>query len=133
MSLDTHYTVTTKFKVSFNDITDLLCCGLEGNIDHWAFYRVGFTPNPEELAEYVSGPYRGLPQYAIQHPDYVIIVVDKETLEEYRVTLGRLKLGLTDMALKYPGHFMNFIQGDSDSETGDVFIQCCVFGDIIYG
>jgi len=37
------------------------------------------------------------------------------------------------MAEKYPRHFANFAQEAEDAETGDVFIQCCVLGEIVYG
>jgi len=37
------------------------------------------------------------------------------------------------MAEKYPRHFHNFLEENDDAETGDVFIQCCLFGEIVYG
>ena len=37
------------------------------------------------------------------------------------------------MASKHPRHFDNFLHGDMDCETGDVFLQLALFGDIIYG
>lgn len=41
--------------------------------------------------------------------------------------------GLVVMSQKYPKHFSNFIQECEDAETGDVFVQCCVFGELVFG
>ena len=127
------YTVTTKVNITRDQIVDLLCYGLEGGINYWATYSAGFIPTPEEMAKYVDGVYSGLPVYDIGHPDYKLIIRDIETNKQHTLTLEKLRLGVADMASKYPRHFNSFIQDDPDAETGDVFIQCCVFGDIIYG
>lgn len=37
------------------------------------------------------------------------------------------------MAEKWPRHFGNFISENEDAETGDVFIQLALLGDIVYG
>lgn len=42
--------------------------------------------------------------------------------------------GLESMALGSPDHFGNmFDEGMIDCETGDVFLQYCLFGEVIYG
>ena len=41
--------------------------------------------------------------------------------------------GLKVMADKYRRHFANFISEDGDAETADVFLQCCLFGEVRYG
>jgi hypothetical protein len=128
-----NFTVSTKVSITRDQIVDLLCCGLEGGINYWATYSAGFIPTPEEMDKYVEGVYSGLPVYAVGHPEYKLVIRDIETNKEHTLTLERLRLGLADMASKFPRHFMNLIQDDCDAETGDVFIQCCVFGDITYG
>lgn len=130
---DNLYTVTTKVNVSLEEIADLLCCGLEGGINYWASYKAGYVPTTEELTNYSSGSYKGLPEYTLEHPDYSLIIQDKNTEVEHRLNLKGLKLGLVDMASKFPRHFKEVIEYNCDAETGDVFLQCCVFGDIIYG
>ena len=37
------------------------------------------------------------------------------------------------MADKFPRHFANILNENDDAETGDVFLQCCLWGDIVYG
>jgi len=51
----------------------------------------------------------------------------------YRLNLAGIKKGLTVMAKKEPRHFADFLKEDYDETTGDVFLQCCLFGEVIYG
>jgi len=41
--------------------------------------------------------------------------------------------GLTRMAGKYPTHFADFLAENDDATTADVFVQCCIFGEVRYG
>ena len=34
---------------------------------------------------------------------------------------------------KYARHYANLLSENDDAETGDVFLQLCVFGEVIYG
>ncbi len=47
--------------------------------------------------------------------------------------LGTIRLGLQTMADKYPNHWHDFINDNEDATTGDVFLQCCLYGEVIFG
>jgi hypothetical protein len=47
--------------------------------------------------------------------------------------LADLAKGLQTMAEKYPRHFADFVAENDDADTGDVFLQCVVLGDVVYG
>lgn len=47
--------------------------------------------------------------------------------------LDAVRRGLQVMATECPRHFANLVNEDDDAETADVFVQCCVFGEVIYG
>jgi len=96
-------------------------------------YQVGYSPTPEELQKHSKEGYDDMPVYAISHPEYILKIRDIQADKVYRLSLGGLKLGITEMATKFPKHFLDVMQDNCDAETGDVFIQCCVFGDLIYG
>ena len=49
------------------------------------------------------------------------------------LTLETIKAGLKIMAVKYPHHFKNFLEENDDAETADVFLQCCILKDVIFG
>jgi hypothetical protein len=49
------------------------------------------------------------------------------------VTYEKLKEGARVMATKYPRHFANMVGDNGDAETGDVLVQCAVFGEVVFG
>lgn len=62
-----------------------------------------------------------------------INVVDPEEEKTHILNLQIIKKGLTIMAKKYPKEFAEFISDDYDNDTGDTFLQCCLFKEVIYG
>jgi hypothetical protein len=46
--------------------------------------------------------------------------------------MAAIKSGLKVMAEKYPHHWQDFVSENDDAITGDVFLQCCLFGEIVY-
>ncbi len=105
-------TVQIKLEVDMQRLADLWISGLEGGIGYWARYVSGKSP-------FSSGE---------------MVFFDKE--EERQLTpigIAELVKGLQVMAEKYPRHFSNWLQGNEDAETGDVFIQCAAFGETVYG
>ena len=45
----------------------------------------------------------------------------------------KIQEALDLMAEKYPRHYKDFVDENEDADTGDVFIQLFVFGEVIYG
>jgi len=50
-----------------------------------------------------------------------------------RLDLESIRKGLNVMASNYPRHFADFLNEAADAITADVFLQCCLFGELIYG
>lgn len=74
--------------------------------------------------------------YSWQVPIYDFGFISfKEYDEDNTYILDQKKLikGAKIMAQKYPRHFKNWIEETDDSITADVFLQCCLFGEIVYG
>lgn len=44
-----------------------------------------------------------------------------------------IRQGLQIMANKYRDHWEDFVYHNDDATTADVFGQCCVYGEVIYG
>lgn len=134
MSKDNLYIeVMVKHRISTEQLRDLLSCALEGGINYWADYKAGYSPTEEELAQGPGGIWEGLPQYWVEHPDYKLIIRDIAEGKDLELTYSGLKLGIVDLAKKYPHHVYSITNDEMDAETGDAFIQCCVLGDIYYG
>jgi hypothetical protein len=132
----------TKITVEVSDeqIEDLLCSAFEGGSGYWARCKEG--KEPTEKCDYLF-------QWPL-HGGSFLVVDTEEMLEDededdaeigdpyvHEVTRESLTRGLEAMASLKKGegghHFRNMLQNDTDSETGDVFLQCCIFGKVIYG
>lgn len=120
-------------KVPLERVSDLLCSAWEGGSAYWCEavdyiapkkWEFESTPKAEEGKHYgYDYPLNG----------GVAILLDKEEDKKIRLTLGKVTDGLRIMAEKFPSHYGDFISENEDSITGDVFLQCCLFGDVIYG
>lgn len=51
----------------------------------------------------------------------------------HEVGWPEVRTGIAVMARDFPEHFGHFLSGDDDAETADVFLQCAVFGKLVYG
>jgi hypothetical protein len=93
-------------------VRDLLICAWEGGSNYWAE-----ADGPADLAFRPEG----------------VVVRDCEG-DEHLLNQKTLTNGLQVMARDWPRHWANVVNEDEmDAETGDVFLQCCLFGTIVYG
>ena len=133
---------TTYHEVSINvptsAICDLLVGAVEGGSNYWASFRL--DPNFAKLVDKAditeSSDFnfeKYYPMYDIEHPNYCLRVSDDEGGTTYNVTLENFVKGLSVMANRYSRHFKDVITENHDAETSDVFIQCAVFGEIVFG
>lgn len=51
----------------------------------------------------------------------------------FHLDLGRIKKGLAVMAKKQPSQFGDLMSDDYDQTTADVFLQCALLGEVVYG
>ena len=145
---------TIKMKVDMEipllRLADLLCEGFEGGVGYWA-QIVGYE-KPSELKYTMDGlsnedrrnSFRSEP-LVYKHIDYPLnaggaIYVretdsgeSEETDKVHRLDYEACLRGLKIMNEKYPRHFAAWINETDDATTGDVFIQCALLGDIVYG
>jgi hypothetical protein len=56
-----------------------------------------------------------------------------EGVSTYRLNNNSIREGLQLMANRYPKHFGDFMSDNHDAITADVFLQCCLLGDLVYG
>ncbi len=128
-----HFTV--QLNIPKKRIAELLTCAMEGGIGYWG-QITGFI-------EPMDFEYRDDPIRLYKHIDFpmntgggVNIFVGEGGVkgrEDYTLMLQDLQKGLEVMAKKYPGDFGRFIADNEDAETGDVFVQCALFGEVIFG
>jgi hypothetical protein len=118
--------VKVEVPVSEQDVKDLLECAFYSGVDYWASVAKVVDPNERHYTCEIPLDPEG----------EVHIAEDDVNGEPYKMhILNREKViqGLHIMAEKYPRHFGDFINENADAITGDVFLQCCLLGEIVYG
>jgi hypothetical protein len=120
-------------KTFTNDqIAGLLCTGFEGG-DTASWAEIVKKVKPKTQADF-EGDWLEYPLYSYPlGTGGQVVVKDKYTSQEHILDRKAIQRGLEIMAEKYPRHFNDFVDEQDDAITGDVFIQCCVLGDVIYG
>jgi hypothetical protein len=99
---------------------------------HFSDFLVGAKLNPQEN-------YNCALAVIATTPDCSVILTCEETddgseTKDYVLNLETIERGLQVMADKYPKHFFDlYRECGGDIITSDVFVQCCLFGEIVFG
>jgi len=135
--------VKTTVTVTDETLRNLLTGALEGGSSYWYVitgckfaegieytdfckdgkYTLEEYWNPYELIPFVKGCGLVIADQNEPEEDRKEFILDREALER----------GIQVMAEKYPQHFANIVSEDWDGETADVYLQCCLFSEIIFG
>ena len=122
--------MNVQVKVSPEIIQNTLCSAFEGGSNYW--YRIEDYVKPKSLK------VRSDKKQVFKHLDYpmneggAVIIKDMEGGKIYHLTLKQIEEGLKSMSEKHPRHFGDMLNENGDGDTGDVFLQCCLFGDTVY-
>jgi len=129
-------------EISNELLSSMLCSGFEGGTGYWCQIQ-GYEGLKEAKAEFKSLGLRSEDRefkhiwVPITEKGVMLLGEDEEDEGKYekqhKLTRKKLKKGLQVIASKYPHHMANIVRDNTDAETGDVLIQCALFGDIIYG
>jgi len=123
-------------RITDHRAADLLCNAFEGGSNYW--YMI--TENVEPV--FAAKPW-GVDEY---HPSYIsypfstggaVLISDQEDEDFEPVALDRAAIArgknLMESDEQYSRHFADVLNENDDADTGDVFLQLCVFGEVIYG
>lgn len=113
--------------VAAQTIEDELCSALEGGSNYW-YEIVATTPSLDRSQYLHEVPVRGgsLTFATLEHDEIggaKTWVLDRAAIER----------GLVVIATKYPKHFADMLTENGDATTGDVLLQCCLFGELVFG
>lgn len=115
--------VTIAFKLSEGSLHDHVTSAIEGGSNYWA--RIDVGKHEPGWRNYFTAKFT-----IIEDSDEKAGAIQGNS---YELTLDKLKAGLQVMADKYPHHFVDIIRETGDATTGDVLVQCALFGEIVYG
>ena len=117
--------ITKELEFSDQRVNDLLCCALEGGSDYWIGSALGDNPDKEE--------YKYLADLALTKNGGILIADSYGDMPPQRLDRATLQKGLEVMAAEYPKHLEAFWTENDDADTADAFLQCCCFGEVVYG
>lgn len=121
--------ITVPITVKDERVTDLITSAIEGGSNYW--YIIDIERSVLTPTEYlVEQPMAG-GNLCIQLLNPEDGPLNGKT--EWWLNRSSAESGLVIMATKYPKHFANWLSEDDDAETGDVFLQCALFGEVVFG
>lgn len=117
-------------------IADMVIGAFEGGITYWAAKARPVEPCEDCVTYEDNCPWYA--RAALYEGDFKIRIVQHDEHKEGAgtdvfMTPASVQQGLSIMSTKYPEHFSDMVSGNWDATTADVFVQLCVFSDIIYG
>ena len=109
-------------------VDDLLCSAFEGGSTYWATLVSRREPTDTKPVYLHEWPMAG----------GAVVLASTEGdeingVKEWTLDREACERGMRVMADKYPRHWGAFMAGNDDAETGDVYLQCCLFGEIVFG
>ncbi len=117
-------------KVSHERINDLICGAFEGGSNYW--YCIGSFNYPDgETKESLGIEFEHM-ELPMKGGSLTITVEEEDDGKIYTLDKEACIRGLKVMAEKYPEHFADWRNEDDDATTADVYLQCCLFGEIVY-
>jgi hypothetical protein len=129
------FKVTTEVEIPSERVADMLCCAFEGGSNYWA--EIKEKRKPEEFAfRYMpdlSDKPTSYTDYPLNRGGFLMVGDSEGDMPAALLDLGTIRLGLQTMADKYPNHWHDFINDNEDAFTGDVFLQCCLYGEVVFG
>jgi len=127
--------------ITVEQVMDLLLGALEGGSNYW-YYIPGFQ-EPSDMSKVPAGEFNSVELCAWS--DGHIKICDKEAFYDHQsgnsqeepqrwiLNEEAMKKGLDLMHNQHIKHFADFVIGDGDANTADVFLQMCLFGELVYG
>lgn len=124
---------TISSPVAAADICYLVVGAIEGGSSYWCRSYEHLVIPPDVPKDGVV-PY-GHPEF--WEGDFVIKFTydnpDDDGLISKEIRPENLQVGLQTFADKYPSHYGDWVSENYDAETSDVFLQCLLLGDVVYG
>lgn len=125
--------IATTVTIPLQRVADLFVNAIEGGSNYWMTSLRPGDKMRERAPKDATNWYESGASYATDDDTEVLMTVLEDEGTEHTITLGSIRSGLQFMADSYPTHFADILTRNDDAITGDVFVQCVVFGEIIYG
>jgi len=131
-------TVKITIEVPLLKVADALCSAFESSMGAGYWCEIVKCHAPATLTNTLDGLTEQPDPKVYPHIDYLLnpggylTIKDNEDGERHKLTHEGVLAGLVAMAEKCPYQFGQLIGEGGDAITGDVLVQCAVFGDVVY-
>lgn len=135
-------TILVPMQVDYEKVANAFIGAIEGGYSPWMHsFHVGrddLSATLRRAIQLADGVWYAEASYW-RDGGAAVVKFDKPDEEEGagngEITLSQaeIKLGLGIMATKFPAHFADMVNENDDAITHDVFAQCVILGDVIYG
>lgn len=126
-----------------HSIKGLLCSAFEGGSNYWYFidnekteFAAGITFDDFREGGKQQDPndYWHWCQLIPMTPGCALWIGDKDDdeAELRKLDLDAIERGLQLLRDKHPRHWADFVTGNDDADTGDTFLQLCLFGEVVF-
>lgn len=139
-------TIKIEVEIPIKCVANLLCSAFETSvIRYWARRDFDNDIRPERVKYELFEGDNILSDHSTEYPHIhwplsggAIVVQEyddatDETIANHLLNMKQIESGLRVMYEKSPYQFGNLINELDDAFTADVFIQCCVLGEVKYG
>jgi hypothetical protein len=129
--------ITVPLDIDRGIIRDALLTAWEHGSGYWAIDIDTHAPPKANLM--VHGvTVNSFVDYPLSRGGYLLVTADEhenkdEAQGRWRLDLDAIGRGLCVMAKHHPRHFGNLLANTGNTEAADVFVQCCLFGKIVFG
>ena len=125
--------ITVPIEIDEKRIAGLLCSAFEGGSNYWYQIERFITPPAVTVRSDEDRVYRHLDYPLNDGGALEIANTEDPSLGVKTLDRASIERGLALMGTKYPQHMADFLQENDDATTGDVFLQCCLYGEILLG
>lgn len=128
-------TIALLVELPLDRVADLLCSALEGGSNYWYRIETFHAPPARDFVWDEKHVYRHV-EYPLSHGGALIFSTAADGEDDgkrYRLDLHSVLIGLRVFREKFPRHFGDWLAENDDADTGDAFLQCCLFGEMVYG
>jgi hypothetical protein len=115
--------------ITWEKITDQICAALEGGSNYWLQC---FKPQVGRERATKSPWYS---DQKVWSGEFIINcrVLDDDNAKIHLLDRQKVINGLNWLAAYHSHRVFEIVEETGDAETGDVFLQACLFGEIVYG
>ncbi len=132
--------VTREHDITAQQICDLVVTAFEGGSNYWIEAAdLAYPTRSDEVWQkraklespwYASRDLYELPRWTIR----ITVSEEDEPAERFReLTRERVTIGLNILGTEYHDHLLEILEDNADADTADAFLQCALFGGIVFG